>query len=375
MSALVEAPRSDAAENRAPADDAEHQAPANATENEAPDENTQNVADRQVVLLADEGIENDEGDLRSLASSSQSLNSSIFDHRFENGRTYHKYKDGKYKLPNDETENDRLDLQHHLFRLTFNGRLANCPLLEQDVDIGRVLDLGCGTGIWCLEIGDEHPEADILGVDLSPTMPEFVAPNVKFEIDDVEESWTYTKPFDYIHSRMMNSNIGDWDAYVKQAYDHLNPGGWLELNECDIAPVSDDGTLREDSSICESVRLLKSAAEQFGRPFKYMSGLKTTLINAGFVDVQLLQFKWPTNPWPADPRYKELAEWMSENLATGWEGVCLAMLTRAHGWTREEVIVFMAQCRAEFRNKHIHAYFSIWSVYGRKPTEAELSRA
>lgn len=45
MSAVVEAPRSDAAENRAPAD---------ATENEAPDENAQNVADRQVVLLADE---------------------------------------------------------------------------------------------------------------------------------------------------------------------------------------------------------------------------------------------------------------------------------------------------------------------------------
>ncbi|KAJ0276628.1 hypothetical protein Brms1b_006177 [Colletotrichum noveboracense] len=50
-------------------------------------------------------------------------------------------------------------------------------------------------------------------------MPEFVAPNVKFEIDDIEESWTYTKPFNYIHSRMMNSNIGDWDAYVKQAYE------------------------------------------------------------------------------------------------------------------------------------------------------------
>lgn len=43
--------------------------------------------------------------------------------------------------------------------------------------------------------------------------------NVMFEIDDIEEGWTWSKPFDYMHSRMMNSNIGDWDEYVAQAYE------------------------------------------------------------------------------------------------------------------------------------------------------------
>ena len=36
---------------------------------------------------------------------------------------------------------------------------------------GRVLDLACGTGIWAIEFGDDHPGAEIIGTDLSPTQP------------------------------------------------------------------------------------------------------------------------------------------------------------------------------------------------------------
>lgn len=35
-------------------------------------------------------------------SSTQSVTESIYDHVVENGRTYHRYKEGKYMLPNDE---------------------------------------------------------------------------------------------------------------------------------------------------------------------------------------------------------------------------------------------------------------------------------
>ncbi|CCF43477.1 TAM domain methyltransferase [Colletotrichum higginsianum] len=327
-----------------------------------------NEVDREIEIAAEEDYGDNVSNIGStVASSTTSVWSSILDHRIENGRTYHRYKEGKYMMPNDETENDRLDLQHHLFRLTFEGRLGNAPPIEPDAKVGRVLDLGCGTGIWAIDYGDEHPETEVLGIDLSPTQPEFTASNVMFEIDDVEEPWTYTEPFDYIHSRMMNSNIGDWDAYVKQCFDNLSPGGYLELNECDIAPCSDDGTLRADSAISKSVQLLQEASEIFGRPFKPMKELKSVLINAGFVDVVMQQYKWPTNDWPLDPRFKVIGSWSNDNISSGWEAVCMANLTRAHGWTREEVIVFMAQCRKEFSDRRIHAYLSIWSVYGRKP--------
>jgi hypothetical protein len=46
-------------------------------------------------------------------------------------------------LPNDEAEQDRLDLQHHIWML-LDGEVAALP-------DGRPLkgfDIGCGTGIW-----------------------------------------------------------------------------------------------------------------------------------------------------------------------------------------------------------------------------------
>ncbi|RDW56650.1 hypothetical protein BP5796_13115 [Coleophoma crateriformis] len=121
-----------------------------------------------------------------LTSSKASLHSSILKYREENGRTYHGYKDGKYAFPNDEPENDRLDLQNHAFLLTLGGRLYSAPIPKEQT-LHRVLDVGTGTGIWAIDFADEHPETEVIGVDLSPIQPNFIPPNLIFEIDDLEE--------------------------------------------------------------------------------------------------------------------------------------------------------------------------------------------
>ncbi|KAM6505944.1 hypothetical protein FSOLCH5_014121 [Fusarium solani] len=146
-----------------------------------------------------------------------SLASSIVKYRVENGRTYHAYKAGSYILPNDDQENDRLDQQHHLALLTLNGQLFISPV-GKDKKMKRVLDVGCGTGIWSMDFADEHPEAEVLGVDLSPIQPTFVPPNVSFFVDDVEEEWTYASPFDFIYLRAMTGSIRNWPKFFIQAY-------------------------------------------------------------------------------------------------------------------------------------------------------------
>jgi ubiquinone/menaquinone biosynthesis C-methylase UbiE len=99
------------------------------------------------------------------------LRSSILDFRQENGRTYHAFRDGKYNLPNDDEENERLDLQHNLFLLTLDNKLGLSPPNLPGSKVKRVLDVGTGTGIWAIDFGDEHPEATVIGVDLSPSQP------------------------------------------------------------------------------------------------------------------------------------------------------------------------------------------------------------
>ncbi|EXF84451.1 TAM domain methyltransferase [Colletotrichum fioriniae PJ7] len=307
-----------------------------------------------------------------IASSATSVAISVLDYRLENGRTYHRYKDGKYYVPNDEREKDRLDLQHNMFLLMFENKLGSAPPNEKGTKVGRTLDLGTGSGIWAMEFGDEHPEAEVLGIDLSATWPNYVGPNVKFMIDDIEEPWTYAKPFDYIHSRMMASSIGDWETYIQRSYDNLNAGGYLELIEFDIIPTSDDGTLRKDAAMLKSSHMIKEAAAIFGRPFRDVVGLADIMRGIGFRDVHIKRFRWPTNAWPKDPRHKELGLWNNENITSGWEGFCMAPFTRALNWTREEVLLLMDQVRHEFNDKSIHAYFNVWSIHGRKPTAEEI---
>lgn len=43
-----------------------------------------------------------------------------------------------------------LDLQHTILLLTWNDKLYCAPLEKQSP---RVLDVGCGTGIWSVDIG------------------------------------------------------------------------------------------------------------------------------------------------------------------------------------------------------------------------------
>ena len=58
----------------------------------------------------------------------------------------------------------------------------------------------------------------VLGVDLAPIQPDFVPPNCKFEMDDLEEDFAYRRPFDFIHCRYMAYAIKDWPRLVKQIY-------------------------------------------------------------------------------------------------------------------------------------------------------------
>ncbi|KAG5815068.1 hypothetical protein H9Q74_011915, partial [Fusarium xylarioides] len=142
-----------------------------------------------------------------------SATSSIYDYQYENGRRYHAFREGQYVLPNDDQEQQRLDLQHHIWRLLLGGALHTAPLPNPDSpDEYRILDLGCGTGIWAIEMADEYPNATVAGVDLSPIQPDWVPGNCMFHVDDYEDEWTYreSEKFDYIHGRALSGTSADW---------------------------------------------------------------------------------------------------------------------------------------------------------------------
>ncbi|KAJ0143409.1 hypothetical protein CTA2_1270 [Colletotrichum tanaceti] len=144
-----------------------------------------------------------------------SLETSDYENGFQqrHGRTYHPIEE--YILPNDITEQFRLDIQHLLWLATWDGRLCMCPKNER---ASRVLDVGTGTGVWAMAYADEHPEAIVTGVDISPIQPQAVAPNCFFEIYNVEGNWPWRTPHDFIFIRHMNTAFADWSETIEKAF-------------------------------------------------------------------------------------------------------------------------------------------------------------
>jgi hypothetical protein len=63
-----------------------------------------------------------------------------------------------------------------------------------------------------------------MGVDLSPIQPEWVPPNVRFMVDDVESEWLLPQNhYDYIHSRHTVMAIKDWPKLMRQALQYVPP--------------------------------------------------------------------------------------------------------------------------------------------------------
>lgn len=305
------------------------------------------------------------------ASSTASMRSSILQYRTENGRTYHSFRESiNYVLPNDSSEQERLDLQHHLFTLTLGGKLYLSPIGKDDKPIRRCLDAGTGTGVWAIDFADAHPETEVIGIDLSPIQPTFLPANLSFQVDDLEDEWTYSYKFDFIYGRMLVGSIGDWPKFFKQSFDNLNPGGWIECQDITFPAECDDGTLKKGSYIDQWSSLMIEATNIFGRGAQSAKKYKQQMIDAGFVNVTEVIYRWPTNRWPADSYYKELGFWCCHNIAGELSGLSMALFTRALGWSSEQVEVFLANVRTDMKDRRIHAWWPIHVVYGQKPEEA-----
>lgn len=146
------------------------------------------------------------------------------------GHTYH--GTGTILTPNDESERRRLDLQHSIYKMCLDGRLTSA-VLPADRPLS-ILDVGTGTGVWALEMGEQYPLAHVAAVDVSAALlPTEVPRNVVFEIEDAAEPWGRPRDsLDFVHLRnLVGGGISDWRTLLEQTFQHLRPGGQVEFAE------------------------------------------------------------------------------------------------------------------------------------------------
>jgi SAM-dependent methyltransferase len=304
------------------------------------------------VDSSEENIYDSDFDIDEVASSTTSISTRQYLFEKRNGRTYHSYRsEQNYVLPNDEPERDRLDIQFWAIHEVI-GDYIHAPIGS---DPHNILDVGTGTGLWAIDVGDQLPSAAVTGTDLSPIQPSWVPPNVTFELHDCTQyPWNFGKKFDFIHGQLINGfAIKNWDDFYAEAFQNLKPGGWVESKEFDLMVRTDDDSLPKPSAI---VNWLLQWDQGAGGGFRLTGEkLKESMTKAGFVDIVVKEYKLPVGVWDKEHLNSGILTLtaMTEHI----EGLSNRVFMERLGMTEEQMRQHTEPVVREWRKKSVHSYW------------------
>lgn len=102
--------------------------------------------------------------------------------------------------------------------------------------------------------------------------------------------------------------IRDWKALVARCWDHLRPGGWLELQDI-VMPVrcADSDVSSDVSPVLQVSALIREALIKL-KEIDTMAGEKfvSLLQEQGFQRLQRESIRWAFGHWPQGEKEKEI---------------------------------------------------------------------
>jgi len=267
------------------------------------------------------------------------------------------------------------------------SRLTHCPTdaLKRHADgfqeRPRVLDLGCGTGLWMLEMGRHFGTAEFVGVDMHYLTAKSLHENVI-----IRAPWDYEGPWalgegcwDLIHLAQGLGSVSDWPNLYRKILRHLVPGtGWFESVEIDWQPMS-DGTSLEGGRYMQWWDALKDTFNVVNRTMEYNERTGEILHAVGFKDIRHFSYRLPCGVWTEDKVDARVGSWWSvvmgpgleDDGGLGLEGMSLAAMTRYCNWIPDHVRRICTEALKEATDPHVRAYntLHIWTARAPGPNE------
>lgn len=144
----------------------------------------------------------------------------------------------------NKDEIKRLQVQDQMMTKSMGGALSEQP---DPTSFRRVLDVGCGTGGWLLEVAKTYPNVTrAVGIDISGKMIEYarsqaqnqgVAERVEYKVMDVLSRLEFSDDtFDLVNMRLGQSYLRKWDwPNVLTEFKRVTrPRGVIRLTETDL---------------------------------------------------------------------------------------------------------------------------------------------
>ncbi|KAJ7882150.1 S-adenosyl-L-methionine-dependent methyltransferase [Mycena leptocephala] len=201
-----------------------------------------------------------------------------------------------------EDETRRLDALHTAFTRYFSGKLSLAPI--DDTQPQKILDLGGGSGAWAIHAATHFPEAEVLSVDISPLPERKIPRNLSFKLADLAKELDVDKEsFDIVHARFVMLHIPNGEDAVKRAADLVKPGGFLIIDDVDLASMLHTGgpAVRRGASMMIEAFKSRKADGEIGR--KLGSIISAT---GYFPDVQVRKIAVPLSGAGATAAENEL---------------------------------------------------------------------